>query len=126
MPIRLDIPGKTPPSLNKVGGLSHWRTWNKHKREWQDMIGILLLSEVNPKRPLGTPVIMDAMLWFPVRRRRDEGNYRSLLEKAAGDALVKGRWIPDDTPECFRFGSITFVKGHKATVLLLREGWSVR
>jgi hypothetical protein len=52
----------TPPSLNEVGGLSHWRTWNKHKKEWQELIGVLLLKEVSPKRPLGTPVIMDAML----------------------------------------------------------------
>lgn len=47
-----------------------------------------------------------ASLRFAVRRRRDEGNYRTPLEKALGDALVNGGWLPDDTPEHFRFGGV--------------------
>lgn len=84
----------------------------------------MLLKEVRPKRKLKTPVIMDATLWFPQNRGRDEGNYRSLLEKSAGDALTAGGWIPDDTPEGFRFQKITFLKGNPLTVLVLREGWN--
>jgi hypothetical protein len=124
MPIRIELHDYTPPSLNRIGSRGSWRVWHREKKELQDMIGLLLLREVSPKRKLGTPVIMDATLWFPQQRNRDEGNYRSLLEKSAGDALVSGGWIPDDTPEGFRFQKITFLKGHPLTVLLLREGWN--
>ena len=51
------------------------------------------------------------MLRFPARRRRDSGNYRVMLEKALGDALVEGGWLPDDTPEHYEFGGVTFTEG---------------
>jgi hypothetical protein len=54
-------------------------------------------------------------LRFPVRRRRDTGNFQALLEKAIGDALVgdrnvwpQGRWLPDDTPAYYGFTGLEF------------------
>ena len=37
--------------------------------------------------------------------------------RALGDALVNGGWLPDDTPEHFRFGALVFevVSGVRAT-----------
>lgn len=64
---------------------------------------------------------MTASLRFPVKRRRDEGNFRALIEKALGDALQNGGWIPDDTPELYRFGELKFddKTGPPQTSLLL-------
>jgi hypothetical protein len=123
MPTRLEIAGATPPSINKMGSRGSWRVWNKHKKWWQEQIGLALMIEIKPKRDLETPVLVDAVLWFKVNRGRDEGNFRSLLEKATGDALVSGGWIPDDTPDYFQFRGVRFMKGNTATTLLLREGW---
>lgn len=49
-------------------------------------------------------VTATAELRFKQRRRRDEGNFRVILEKALGDALVEGGWLADDTADHFRFG----------------------
>lgn len=49
-----------------------------------------------------------AELRFAHRRSRDVVNYRTLLEKSLGDALVNGNWLSDDTPEHFRFIEVVF------------------
>ena len=124
MPMRLELPGVTPPSLNRVGSRGAQQAWHRHKKWWQEQIGMALLVEVRPRRELTTPVLVDAVLWFRTRCNRDEGNFRSLLEKSTGDALVEGGWIPDDSAVYFQFRHITFLKGNTATTLLLREGWN--
>lgn len=48
-----------------------------------------------------------ATIRFKQRRRRDEGNFRVILEKALGDALVEGGWLEDDTSDYYRFGEVT-------------------
>ena len=40
-----------------------------------------------------------ATIRFKQRRRRDEGNFRALLEKALGDVLQAGGYLTDDTPD---------------------------
>lgn len=122
MAIRLEF-NSTPPSLNRTGASGHWRQWKRHKDAWQQMIGLEMMSAVSPRRKLTTPVVVDALLSFPVRRKRDEGNYRSLLEKACGDALVDGGWIPDDEPQFFRFRTVMFDKRPRPETLLeITEG----
>lgn len=95
-----------PPSLNRIGTRGgHW-TVTRAKTRWQDIFEVLLMTSNlsrNQDRLRAT-----ARLRLPVRRRRDEGNYRWLLEKSLGDALVNGRWLLDDTPEYFTFGELTF------------------
>lgn len=97
----------TPPSLNKVGsrGGSHW-AFTTAKKMWQGVFITLLLQRRVPKGVRS--VQATAVLRFPSKRRRDEGNYRALLEKALGDALVLARVIHDDTPDRFRFGKVEF------------------
>lgn len=109
----------TPPSLNRMGARGNPRVFHRHKKQWQQDIEMLLLA-ARTTRPLPGPVTVEAVLRFPVRRRRDEGNFRSLLEKATGDALVNGGWIPDDTPELYRFKAVTFeeVSGEPRTQLI--------
>lgn len=99
----LDLPG-TPPSFNAVGLHSHWTKGRKEKQRWQEMIETLLMAERAPRGMASAQA--SAEMFFKERRRRDEGNFRTILEKACGDALVNGGWIPDDTPEFYRFGSV--------------------
>ena len=102
--VSLRVPG-TPPSFNAVGLRSHWAVGRRHKLQWQEWLSIALMEQGVP-RGLET-VSATATLRFNQRRRRDEGNFRVILEKALGDALVEGRWLADDTPEHYRFGAVT-------------------
>lgn len=73
----------------------------KHKLQWQEWLTAALLVEKVPKG-LGS-VRVQGELRFKQRRRRDEGNFRVILEKALGDALVSGGWLGDDTSDLYRF-----------------------
>jgi hypothetical protein len=111
---------ETPPSLNAVGsrGRSHWLYTNTKKR-LQGQLGVALMAA---KVPRGLErVEATAVLRFKSKRRRDEGNYRALLEKALGDMLVTGGWLEDDTPECYSFGSLEFdpERGEPRTIIRL-------
>jgi hypothetical protein len=110
--------GDTPPSLNVIAGRGSRFAFARAKRRWQTDLGLLLMAEALP-RDLDR-VEASAVLSFPTRRRRDEGNFRALLEKALGDALVEGVWLPDDTPDRFSFGAITFAEGAARTTLEMR------
>lgn len=98
----LSVPG-TPPSFNKVGLHSHWSVGRKAKQDWEQMLSIALMEQAVPRGL--TSVKATATIRFKQRRRRDEGNFRALLEKALGDVLQNG-WLPDDTPEHYRFGAV--------------------
>jgi hypothetical protein len=99
----LSIPG-TPPSFNAVGYRSHWAVSRKHKLQWQGWLALALMEQKVPRRLQSVKV--SATLRFKQRRRRDEGNFRVILEKALGDALVEGGWLPDDTADLYRFGAL--------------------
>lgn len=108
-----------PPTLNKVGR-QHWRATQKAKKQLQsDLEQLLLVAQL--RRGLDM-VVCSAVLRFPQRRSRDEGNYRWLLEKALGDALVNGGWLEHDTPEHYRFERVVFdpERGPNRTVITLR------
>ncbi len=94
-----------PPSLNRIHS-RNWRVFYRHKKKWQGAFeGELLAASV----PRGlSHVHAEADLRFRTRQRRDEGNFRWMLEKGLGDALSNGRWIADDTPEFFTTGALTF------------------
>lgn len=109
-----------PPSLNQVGsrGKSHW-AFTTAKKKWEGMFFIALLEVKVPKGLL--TVDAEAVLTFPSKRRRDEGNFRMLLEKALGDILTTGGWIPDDIPEHYAFNGLSFSEetGPKHTLIKL-------
>lgn len=102
MNVRLEF-GNVPPSVNRRRG-EHWSKTRKRKQEWQDWFFIALMEQKLPKL---ARVHATAEITLPKNRRRDEGNYRDVLEKALGDALQL-QWLPDDTPEFFTFGEVTF------------------
>lgn len=93
----------TPPSANRSRQRDP-RVQHRMKKNLQRDIENLLFASGLPKRSEHTSC--HATLRFPVRRRRDRVNYW-LLDKALGDALVNGGWIPDDTSEHYSF-SLSF------------------
>lgn len=109
-----------PPSLNNVGSRGGWHRFYKEKRFWQQTVERYLLVH-RGYRPMASPVSVMASLRFPQRRTRDEGNFRFLLEKAVGDALVNGNWLPDDSSDHYRFRELIFepITGTKRTDIVL-------
>ena len=116
--------GYLPPSFN-VTGHAHWRRVHAAKRTLQRDLEFVLLVDRVPRPIPGGHVEASATLLVPDRRRRDEGNYRTPLEKALGDALVNGGWLPDDTPAHYRFGAVAFevVRGVRSTRVTLDWQW---
>jgi hypothetical protein len=116
----------TPPSFNAVGLHSHWRKGHRWKQAWQRDLWVLLLAGGLPK-PL-RHVHVEASLRFPQKRQRDEGNFRVILEKACGDALVAGGWLSDDSAGRFSFGRVSFEpeRGPHRTRLVVRYQLGVR
>jgi hypothetical protein len=102
----LHVP-RTPPSFNAIGYHSHWSRGHHHKALWQTEIEYLLMERRLPHQL--RRVEAKATIYFKQRRRRDEGNFRVIVEKALGDALVNGRWLPDDTPDHYSFGRLQLV-----------------
>lgn len=96
----------TPPSFNEVGHTGNRWAWTKAEKEWKGIFETLLMATGFPRD--WEQITAVVRLRFPTKRRRDEVNYRTLLEKALGDALVNGRWLPDDTPEHFTFERVHF------------------
>lgn len=115
--------GYLPPSFNATAH-AHWGKVRAAKQGLQRDLEMALLAGRVPRPIPGGYVEASATLLVPDRRRRDEGNYRTPLEKALGDALVNGGWLPDDTPAHFRFGAVVFevVRGVRATRVSLE--WS--
>lgn len=113
----LEIPG-TPPSFNAIGYRSHWAVGRRHKLQWQEWISTALMVEQVPRGL--TSVTAAAEIRFKARRRRDEGNFRVILEKALGDALVEGGYLEDDTSEQFRFGALDLVAPADEPLTLVR------
>lgn len=119
----LNIPD-TPPSLNaaSLGSKGAHMKFHRLKKRWEGMIVITLLEARVPKGL--ERVHATAVCRFPSRRKRDEGNFRYLLEKALGDALQLHGCLDDDTPEKYTFGKLVFDPDRgPARTLVTLEVW---
>lgn len=115
---RIDLPG-IPKSLNAVGSRGSHHAWNREKKKWEGMIFIGLRQA---KVPEGLVYVeATAVLHPPTKHKRDEGNFRAILEKALGDILQVGGWLVDDSDAEFRFGRLEFAGPEKPprTILVL-------
>lgn len=113
---------ETPKSLNSTGarggdGRVPW-AYIKEKQRWEGNFQIRLLTEKVPRHL--KRVEASAVLTFPSKRRRDEGNFRFMLEKALGDTLVGGGWLEDDTPDGYSFGRLTFAEERGPAMTVVR------
>jgi hypothetical protein len=83
------------PSLNVAGsGANHW-TYQNTKKLWQARFTELLEATDLPK--FNESLLVEGLVCFPDKRKRDMGNFRYLAEKCLGDALVEGDWLVDDS-----------------------------
>jgi hypothetical protein len=101
---------RAPQRSSRGAGIAR----HKAKRALEADVAMLLLAANVPRPIPGGRVRATAVVYSPSRRRRDEGNYRTGLEKALGDALAPHdreapfRWLDDDQPPAFTFGAVTF------------------
>jgi hypothetical protein len=117
--VEFEIP-RTPPSMNSNEVRSHWTGFHAHKKSWQAEIEQMLMVMGISRG--GQRAIAGAVMRFPrPHARRDSGNFSSVVEKALGDALVNGRWIPDDDAERYAFIGVEFdgEAGPKRTTLVV-------
>lgn len=121
--VTLSIPG-TPRSFNQIGYRSHWAIGQREKRNWEGWISLALMEQGVPRRRLKRAEVT-ATLRFKQRRRRDSGNFRVILEKAFGDALVTGGWLADDTSDLYSFGAVDLLAPceRPETILVLDYEW---
>lgn len=84
----------TPPSLN-VFGSGNMGAFTGLKTQLEELYTELLEESGLPKGL--DSVVVECQMTFPDLNGRDEGNLRFLVEKALGDALSRGEWIPEDT-----------------------------
>lgn len=106
-----------PPSFNPLGS-GNVHLYQHIKRQWEDRFLILL---VEAGMPCCERVVVEGEATFPDRTRRDQGNFRMLIEKALGDALVRGGYLEDDDWSHYSFGDLAYryEKGQSATRLML-------
>lgn len=107
-----------PPSLNALGDGNRF-AYRAMKTAWEERL-VSLIERTDLPRPLAR-VTVEGLLTVPDRTRRDQGNFRVILEKALGDALVLGGWLEDDDWSRYSFGGLEFryVKGESGLRLIL-------
>lgn len=96
-----------PVSFNQTRYAPWYVTRSKNK-PFVDALTLVLNTSRLPRPRAGEPTALasveaSAVLRFKDRRRRDEGNYRTPIEKALGDALTGRGYLTDDTPDQYRF-----------------------
>lgn len=122
MPVLKLVWNDVPPSLNRAGRLPPKAQGAIKKALQATLEGHLMASGL--PRDLNR-VEAWAHLRFPrAGLRRDEGNFRWMLEKALGDALTNGRWLGDDTADAYTFYLLRFDRepGPARTTISIRYG----
>ena len=95
-----------PPSMNSGNHSMHPQAYQALKHAWQTVLTDALERTGLPTRL--DRVMVEGECTFPDRGRRDQGNYRWMLEKALGDALVAGGWLEDDDWARYEFGGLAY------------------
>lgn len=86
---------------------------------WQRILTTLLERSELPRGC--ERIVVEGEVTFPATADRDQGNFRVIVEKALGDALQQGGWLPNDDWTRYEFGNLTMrvVPGESATRLTL-------
>lgn len=85
-----------PPSMNSGNHSMQPHAYQALKHAWQEALTAGLEASGLPRGL--EAVTAEGLIGFPTLAVRDGGNYRWMIEKALGDALVAGGWLEDD---CF-------------------------
>lgn len=102
MPTATCFVDETPPSSNTntgVGGRGNPKGIARTKGKWEGMFAVMLLTAKLPRNL--SRVRVRPRLEFKTPNRRDSDNFYFAISKPLGDALTKGGWLPDDTPEFY-------------------------
>ncbi|HEX7088707.1 MAG TPA: hypothetical protein VF192_01145 [Longimicrobiales bacterium] len=83
-----------PKSVNAFGSSANPHAYQGDKERWQNWI-IEALEEAGLPKGLGS-VYAQITICFGDRTKRDQGNFRAMVEKALGDALQLGGWLKED------------------------------
>jgi hypothetical protein len=144
-----ECPGKWPRGCNRCGenksasvhfgqpasfnvwsgsGAEGTQAYKGVKDIWQRILATLLEECGLPRGQ--QRIEAEGTITFPNHATRDQGNFRVILEKALGDALVGGSdkagvdggWLKDDNWDAYEFGALhaRVVPGVSATELRLR------
>jgi hypothetical protein len=107
-----------PPSINPLGS-GDPRMWQHIKEQWSELLEEELRA-AGLRRGLSR-LMVEGEAVFPQRAGRDQGNFRVIIEKALGDVLKAGGWLPDDTWDRYEFGNLVqrIQPGVSATRLML-------
>lgn len=107
-----------PPSINVLGS-GDPMLYQSIKQRWQAIFSACLDGTTLPRGL--AHIAVDGVATFPDRARRDQGNYRALIEKALGDAFVEGGWLDDDDWTHYEFGSLSYAyeAGRSSTQLFI-------
>lgn len=92
-----------PESFNAMAGRDP-NIYRAAVDRWAEALGPLLDASGLP-RPLRR-VTVEGEVSFGDGRERDQGNYRVIVEKALGDALVRGGFLLADTWSRYEFGGL--------------------
>lgn len=101
---------RVAPSMNTNVARARGREFQRLKKEWQSEIEILLMEQRARSR-----ISLDGyqraaagcFMRFAQRKdRRDSPNFRVIVDKALGDALVNFGAIPDDDDRRYFFGGV--------------------
>lgn len=113
---RVEVAG-LPPSLNAFYAGMHFRKRKALADEWHAAFHWAFVAAKLP-RPLRWPVTLDVTQFS--KRIRDCDN-AVISAKFAGDALVAGGFLPDDTPEYIACVVLRSAKGKEnRTVMLIQ------
>ena len=111
----------TPPSINELPLDTRNVKYRRARSQWQSDMAWLMQEKGNVLPRGLASVEASAFLTFTTSRRRDEGNYRSHLEKWLGDVLQATDRLTDDTPEYYRFGDCVIETGDReATIIVIK------
>jgi hypothetical protein len=105
-------------SLNFLGSGNQF-AYQAMKKGWAEALTLALEASGLSKNLNG--VLVEGVMCFPDRRRRDQGNHRFIVEKALGDALTAGGWLEDDSWDFYEFGGLArrYAKGESWTRLMV-------
>jgi hypothetical protein len=117
---------QTPPSKNSNLVRSHWKDRHQAKQGWERLLAERL-DELDLPRPIPSrgPVRVFVTLRFASSRGQESENYRGLLSEALGDALRRGRWLPDDKDEHWRL-SLAILPDRGPAATTVRLMWAER
>lgn len=115
--LRFEAPS-TPLSINKANRM-HWAAKKRELDPWRELVAWAWLQErKNWSDVLGKPCVVQVVLPFRTKQRRDPHNYTGTVVKALVDTLVKQGVWPDDTPEWVTVSDPVCEIGTEARVVL--------